>query len=118
MSGSGAVEAIPRHIEIPDRLVRKICRRLSTRCHRRHATACPRSSLEVGRQVFHRCEVTPWREPETTYWNGQRSPGKIGHDVRLQHLDELRAVVAGGLELPGDAEAQLNVHREARIFLW
>ena len=27
VSGSGAVEAIPRHIEIPDRLVRKICRR-------------------------------------------------------------------------------------------
>ena len=26
---TGAVEAIPRHTEIPDKLVRKICRRLS-----------------------------------------------------------------------------------------
>ena len=26
---TGAVEAVPRHVEVPDRLAQKICRRLS-----------------------------------------------------------------------------------------
>ena len=106
MSGSGAVEAIPRHIEIPDRLVRKICRCLSTRCHRRHTTACPRSSLRYAAQSF-----ISWRLPtraETVREIGsiQLSPGAL-----------LLARVDLGSVSPGDLVRQyLSIRREARAF--